>query len=184
MKMKKALGHEAGITGIVHKADWLKAKEAEPDRPKKFKSGYKKLKQPRKFPKELAIQIVKEKAGGATEAYLVQKYGVSKTYIQDALSKHFVTSAVGREVLKNVVLENGIAAGMRVHQTIKDLTPVQSVMATGLMAKTFIDLDKHTAATPVEIDFSELQKIGDNLKEISEAIGVTDDGDGEDFIDV
>lgn len=191
--MKKVLKHDAGLTPMVRKAEWLLAKENPKLRQvkvidkKKSKNKGRSLRGDRKvaIPPELSLEVAKELAGGATVDFLSKKYCVSDTYIRDSMNKLFVSSKVGREILKNVILENGIAAGMHARKTIGDLSPMQAIMATGIMSSKFVELDKHTAAQPAEVDFQELQKIGDNLKLIKESLGdLPEDMTDEDIIDV
>lgn len=191
--MKKVLKHDAGLTPMVRKAEWLLAKENPKLRQvkvidkKKSKNKGRSLRGDRKeaIPPELSLEVAKELAGGATVDFLTKKYCVSDTYIRDSMNKLFVSSKVGREILKNVILENGIAAGMHARKTIGDLSPMQAIMATGIMSSKFVELDKHTAAQPAEVDFQELQKIGDNLKLIKESLGdLPEDMTDEDIIDV
>lgn len=192
--MKKVLKHDAGLTPMVRKADWLLAKEnpdkhGDKDKPKSQKQydlhrsadGGRK----QRIPEELRLEVAKERAGGASVDYLAKKYCVSNKYIDDALQKVFISSKVGREILKNVILENGIAAGMHARRGIEQLSPMQAVMATGIMSSKFVELDKHTASQPAEVDFQELQSIGENLKLIKESLGdMPEDLTDEDVIDV
>lgn len=193
--MKKVLKNDAGLTPMVRKADWLLAKE----NPEKYKAPEekKKLKGSRgtvrglnggreqKIDSDTNLAIAKDLAGGASVKYLAMKYAVSDGYIRDSMQKLFISSKVGREILKNVILENGIAAGMHARRGIEQLSPMQAVMATGIMSSKFVELDKHTASQPAEVDFQELQNIGENLKLIKESLGdLPDDLSDEDVIDV
>lgn len=179
------LGHDEGLTTIVRKAPWLKQKE-NPERGGKnreLKTVHGKGPAPT-IAEDTKMQIAKEKAGGAGTDYLAKKYGVSAKYIDDALHHIFISSKVGRELLKNVILENGIACGMRARAGVADLSPMQAIMATGIMSSKFVELDKHTASTPAEVDFTELQAIGENMKLIRESLGDLPDDSMDDVIDI
>lgn len=192
--MKSVLKHDAGLTPMVRKADWLLAKE-NPDKhkdkePKDKKKSKHKISstqggRAQRIPEEMRMEVAKELAGGASVQYLMKKYCVSDQYILDSMKKLYVSSKAGREILKNVILENGIAAGMHARKTIGELSPMQAIMATGIMSSKFVELDKHTAAQPAEVDFQELQAIGENLKLIKESLGdLPEDMTDEDVIDI
>lgn len=116
--------------------------------------------------------MAKDKAGGMTNAELSEKYGVSEGYVGEALRTLFVRSRTGREILKGVLLENAVACGMRVRKTVDELTPMQAVVATGIMAQRFVDLDKHTQNQPPDINFDELNVMGAMLKDIRNSVGI------------
>lgn len=180
--MRKVLGHGQGVTSMVRKGDWQLAKE-NPNMT--AKTGKKSDTFGHKIPEEMRLEVAKEMAGGASKAIIADKYGVSNAYVVNAMKKVWMTSSVGREILKNVILENGIAMGMQARAQMKDLTPMQSVMAAGIMTSKFVELDKHTASTPQEVDFNQLQEIGEHMKQVAEALGVhAEDMDEEDAIDV
>lgn len=183
-KISKVLGHDAGLTPMVRKGDWQLARE-NPERGGKHKVGTNKQTGAKNgLSKETKLEIAKEKAGGASEHYLAKKYGVSITYVQDSLKSIFLTSKVGREILKNVILENGIACGMHARTKVEELSGMQAIMATGIMSSKFVELEKHTMAQPAEVDFVEIQAISENLKAIKDLVGDLPDDSVVEIIDL
>lgn len=186
-EMPKVLGHGQGLTSMVRKGEWQLAKETHKVLPvvKKHKrsDNWKK----NTIPEDMRLEIAKEMAGGATKEFVANKYGVSNSLVVRAMNQVWIGSAVGREILKNVILENGIAMGMQARDKMSELSPMQSVMATGIMSSKFVELDKHTSSTPQEVDFNQLQEIGEHLKQVADSLGVPPeemDADEENFIDV
>lgn len=124
------------------------------------------------------VAMAKDKASGMTEKQMAVKYAVSARYVHEAMKTLFTATSTGREVLKNVLLDNAIATGMRVRATVDELSPMQSVIATGIMTQRFVDLEKHTQAAPPDVDFSELSQMGNLLRNIRESVGLDDDSHG------
>lgn len=185
--MPNVLGHGQGLTSMVRKGEWQLAKENPQVVPKKVKHERDHNFKSKKIPEQLRLEVAKEMAGGASKEVIAAKYGVSNSYVITAMNKVWMTSSVGREILKNVILENGIAMGMQARAKMGELSAMQSVMATGIMASKFVELDKHTSSTPQEVDFNQLQEIGEHLKLVADSLGVPPeemDADEENFIDV
>lgn len=126
--------------------------------------------------------MIRDKAGGASNKNIARKYGLSERYVENAMAKNFVSTAAGASVLKGVLLEGAIATGMRVQEKLHELTGAQSVIATTALTAKFIDLDKHTAAQKKVIDFDELTSIGDDLRSLRAEVG--DDMDEPGIIDI
>jgi hypothetical protein len=167
----------AGIKGPIshRKGTWELENEAIPvaGAPK---AAHKKPKRgsptPLALSEKVHIEMARDKAGGMTDKDLAVKYAVSVTYVGDAMRTLFIQSKVGREILKGVLLDNAIAGGMKVRQSIDELTPSQAIVATSVMTQRFIDVDKHNSAMQTsDIDFTELNEIGDMLRELNMIAG-------------
>lgn len=185
-KLSTLIGSPEGLTPLVRKAAWQVHRDLPKQLPERSVDGEKtrRVGRPKVYPKEVQMEIAKDRAKGSTIASLATKYGASITYVEDALRTIFRTSKEGREILKGVILENGIAAGMHARRTIGELTPMQAVVATGIMSSKFVELEKHAATLPSEVDFGELQSIGDNLRQITEQLGEMPDDEGGEVIDI
>lgn len=130
------------------------------------------------------LEMAQDKAAGKTDKELAAKYAVSVSYVRDALQTLFVSNKQGREILKGVVLENAIASGMASREVIKDLQPMQKVLATGIFTQRFIDLDKHTQSAAPEVDFQALDRIGKTLDKLNRQVQGIDDDDDAQVIDI
>src|SRR5687768_17404622 len=168
---------KAGITNgvVVRTAAWQESRRDKtvPGKPKVRPKGEK----PLQLSTETKLAMARDKAGGMTTAALADKYSVSESYIEHSLRTLFTQNAVGREILKGVLLDNAIASGMHVRANIGELQPMQAVIATGVMTQRFIDLDKHTQKQAPEIDTTTLSQVGEILKDIKESLGNPDDQD-------
>lgn len=185
-KLSTVIGSPEGLTPMVRKAPWQVHRDLPKQLPERSVDGEKtkRVHGKRMIPKEVQLEIAKEVADGATVPTIANKYGVSAGYVEDALRTVFRTSKEGREILKGVILENGIASGMHARRHIGELTPMQAVVATGIMSSKFVELEKHAATLPSEVDFGELQSIGDNLRQITEQLGEMPDDEGGEVIDI
>lgn len=175
---------KAGIVGgiAIRKNPW------ESDKPKGI-TGMPKDKPPgerrlNQLPKETLILMAKDKASGLTDLQIADKYSVSNSYIQGAMRTLFMTSKIGREILKGVLLDNAVACGMRVRATVDELSPMQAVIATGVMTQRFVELEKHTQQAPPDVDFSELAQVGQILKDIRGSIGLIGNSVEGEIIDI
>lgn len=121
------------------------------------------------------LGMAQEKASGKADKQLAAKYGVSVSYVQDALRTLYLNNKTGREILKGVLLENAVACAMGVREEIGDLQPMQKVIATGVMTQRYIDLDKHTASVPAEVDYQALERIGAVLGRLNKIASDVDD---------
>lgn len=160
----------AGIRGGVRrKGEWERDRDKKiPGVPKdKRKRGDKKL----DLPRTAIIAMAKDKVSGMTSAEIAAKYEVSNDYVEEALHRLYVTTKIGREILKNVLLENAVATGMHARANIKTMNGMQAAVATGIFTDRFVQLDKHIASQPIEVDFIELQQAGNALKELREMVG-------------
>lgn len=131
----------------------------------------------RKLSPDAIMAMARDKAAGATASSLSDKYGVSTSYINEALKTLFVSNAVGREVLKGVLLDNAIATGMQARAKISELSPMQSVAAAAVFTSKFIDIDKHDKDTPKDIDVSTLAKMSDDVDKLVQGLCIEDKGE-------
>lgn len=129
------------------------------------------------------MQMAKDKATGMSDKALAEKYSISIGYVHNALSTLFVKNSTARDILKNVLAENAIACGMRVRETVGELQPMQAAIATGIMTRNFIDLDKHSATIPTDVDFTELAGISELLSSLRGHVATPSDKEG-DIIDI
>lgn len=136
------------------------------------------------LPKEAYPLMLKDKARGMTLDAIGAKYGLSTNYVQNALATLFITNKVGREVLKGVHLENAIATGMKVRETIEDLSPMQAAIVSGISTQRYIDLERHTQSSPPDVDFTELKQVGQLLRGIRDDIGISTEGEDGEIIDI
>lgn len=169
----------AKITGTLSKQKVEPVKEI-PGAPKKRHPGSKAL----VLSQDALLQMAKDRAGGSSMDELADKYSLSKGYVESALRTLFTNSAVGRDILKGVMLENAIATSMRVRETVGQLQPMQAVIASGITTQRFIDLEKHTANTPPEVDFAQLARVGDVLAQLGKELGIDPDSSEGEVIDI
>lgn len=175
---------KAGIKGgvAIRKGEW-----AEETRSKRIPGADKKRPKgqaPLQLPKETMVLMAKDKASGMTNMELSNKYGVSSSYIQHSLKTLFLTTKVGKEILKNVLLDNAVASGMRLRETVGDLQPMQAAIVTGIMTQRFIDLEKHTSATAPDMDLTELGQVGQILRDIRSEVHALPEHEEGAIIDV
>lgn len=116
------------------------------------------------------LEMAREKAGGATNNQLAVRYGVGESYISEALKKLYISNSQGKEILKGIMLENAIGTSMQAGKKMSELTPMQSVMASSILTRTYIDLDKHTMNQPSEVDLTEIDKVGRLINELDEQV--------------
>jgi hypothetical protein len=178
MKNKQSVSQQlkkAGIKGgiAIRRGEW-----AGESRPKHVPGADKvrpKGKAPLTLPKETLVMMAKDKSSGMSDKEISKKYAVSTSYIQASLKTLFLTTKVGKEILKGVLLDNAVACGMRVRETVDELQPMQAAIATGIMTQRLIDLDKHTSNQPPDMDLNELAEVGKFLREIrTEVMPLTD----------
>lgn len=112
------------------------------------------------------MSMAKDRAGGMTVSEISSKYSVSNTFIDDALKQLFIGNAVGREILKGVILDNAVAANMQAKAKMGELSPMQSVAAASVFTRNFIELDKHEKDTPKEIDVTKLNQMASTVDEL------------------
>lgn len=124
--------------------------------------------------KDEMLEMARDKAGGMSDKELSKKYAISEAYVRDSLKTLYLNNKMGREILKNVLLDNAIAGGMRVRETIGELNPMQSVVATGIMTQRYIDIDKHNSQQVNDVDIDELQQVGELLRDLNKAAGLDD----------
>lgn len=117
------------------------------------------------------IAMAKDRAGGMLRKQLSVKYHVSESYIDNALQHLFINNKIGREILKGVLLENAIACGMHGRAKVEELNGMQALVGAGIMTSRYVELDKHTQSAPDEVDFSDIAKISENLKQINDYVG-------------
>lgn len=175
IQMKRA-GIVAGVT--LHKGKWQTEREKEqiPGQPKPNRKGAK-----HPLPPHATEQIILAKAGGKSWDQTAQEFGVTKNLVAKRAKEHFINNRQGKEILKSVLLENGIAMASQASEKIEELNGMQSVVAAGIMTQRFIDLDKHTQNSPETIDLDEVAKVGRAIQELEqhlptiEQLGLPDD---------
>lgn len=169
----KAAGIKGGV--VLKTGAWKKAKDAgikntDSGRPKttKRRGGTDAV----QISDEVVMQMAIEKAGGSTTAELALRYGVSEGHVTNLIRKKYIDSRTGREVLKGILMHNGIAFAGQAAQKIEELNGMQSVVATGIMTQRWIDLDKHSATVNDSIDLDEVSRVGRLLKDLDGYVSV------------
>lgn len=121
-----------------------------------------------KVSEDTVLSMAKDRAAGQTYRELAEKYALSENYIKDALEIVFVGGKRGSEVLKGLLLENAIGAGMHVKKKMDELTPMQAGVVVGIMTKNFIDLDKHMNNTnEATVDYESIGQIAGTLASLN-----------------
>lgn len=170
----KAAGIEGGVTARQSPWDMERIKDT-PGKPKKKKHKTSAL---IPISRETSFAMAKDRSLGMSEKQVADKYSVATCLVREALKRVYTGTAVGRELLKNVILEGAIATSTQALKKVGELNPVQSVAAAGLLTSKFIELDKHTQNTPQAIDFAQLKQVHENLQSLDEELGDIDDDDG------
>lgn len=174
------------ITVKPRKGEWELMKEKGVSG--KPKNG--KMKKALAISQSTTIQMAHDRAGGMLIKDIAMKYAVSDGLVSNSLQKLFISTKIGREILKGVLLENAIATGMHARSKVDQLNPMQATVAAGIFTDRFIALDKHTASQPMDVDFAELAEAGNAIKELKELVGGIKDSergvdvDGEDAIEL
>lgn len=202
VKKAKLVPAALRVTAEARKGAWQREQESvkarrvvgEPAKGVGLRGGADQTKSERKYPLALSnavhLDMARDKASGETLEAIAQKYGTAVTYVSEALRKLYTSNAHGREILKGILLENGIAFGMRAAEKIKELNGMQSVVASGIMVQRFIDLDKHNAASGAEADLAEVQRVGKRIADLENCVSVdgheisADGAEGGSIIDV
>lgn len=161
----------AGLAGGVErrKGEWELARDQRSGRDKtgKRESGHGKL----DLPHNAIVAMAYDKASGMGNDMIAKKYHVSDGYVADALKRLFIDHKIGRVILKGVLLENAVASGMHARKQLSSMNGMQAAVATGIFTDRFVQLDKHMASQPVEVDFNELQQVGGILKQLQDSVG-------------
>lgn len=157
----------------VRKGQWQVEREAAAKQvPGKPKPNKKRTRAAIALSPQLMLEAAKDKAAGMTNEMLATKYAVSEAYIGEALQRLYVRSDVGRQILKGVLLENAIATGMHARKNIESLSGMQATVAAGIFTDRFVQLDKHIASVPREVDFAEIAKVGQLLEELDAEVAI------------
>lgn len=119
---------------------------------------------------ETIIEMAKDKAAGATDDELSEQYGISISLLQQALRGLYINTQIGREILKKVYLENALIFGMDARTKIKDMTGVQSAVASGIFATKLNELEKTDRERPNNFDAKELNDALADLKELNDIV--------------
>lgn len=161
---------KVGIDNGIRKGEWQIVREGTPPgKPKKL-SDRGKGHDPLAMSPEEHLSMVHDKAAGMTDKDIAEKYAVTAGFVNAALRKQYVNNTTGREILKGLLLDNAIAVGSKAATQIDELEPMQSMAATKLMTNAFIDLDKHSQSSPAVVDFTELAKMGEQLKGLNDLV--------------
>lgn len=183
IQMKKAGIKGGGVNAIIRPGEWELAKINETKTLETVAGKPKGKKKPLQT-KEI-VSMAHDKAGGMSYPELSDKYGLSEGYIAAALRRLYVSTNIGKQILKGVLLENAIVMGTHARNKIADMTGMQAAVATGIMTSRFVELDKHDQQTPQEIDFKEIAEVGAQLRGLVAAVGgLGDNSDTESVLDI
>lgn len=156
--------------------DWEKARQDRKHTPGAPKVRDKqKHKQVSQLTEDELEAMAHKKAGGMSYGQIAGEHGVATKYVRRALTGKFIHTAKGREILKGVLLDGAIAAGVQTHEKMGELNGMQSAIVTGVFTQRFIDMDKHTATMPHDqADFAAIAKASDAIEELVRDLGVGD----------
>jgi len=125
------------------------------------------------------MQAARERASGESLPDLAKRYGISSGYLAQCLKRVYVNTDVGRQILKGMLLENGIVTAAHAQKKLNELTGMQAAVASGIFTSRFIELDKHIQTSPQKIDFAKLDTIMQTLNELDQLVAHDLDDDGD-----
>lgn len=167
-----------GVAPLIRRGEW------QHDRPKTLKEREAKAMSnlPRKGPsdedmKNVQLAIVERRAAGRTDQEIAEEFGLKRKTVNAIINTKFVNNRKGAEVLRGLLLENSLLLGANVRKNVDNMNGMQSAVAAGIMTTKFIELDKHIAKQPENVDTESLSEIGKGLKELNDIVkGI--DGEG------
>lgn len=127
---------------------------------------------------ETKLALAQDKMLGMTNDELASKYGVAQNFVDLALKDVYLHAKDGKKILKGMFLKNAIGCAAVTATKMQDLTAMQAAVASKTFAQGLIDLEKHDANMPKEIDSAQigevakfLQQMGALAEEVSEEQG-------------
>lgn len=166
-QIKKATG---GKPVNIRKGEWELAKLEDTRGMSKEGRGNKKMSE------ELKLEMAKDKAAGMTNKELSEKYCVAENLVASALNQIYLNNKVARELLKKVMLKTAVAAAANTMSRVDELDPARSAVVAGIMTSKVIDLERHEANQPREIDVDRLGEVADILSGLDQIAAGAPDG--------
>lgn len=111
-------------------------------------------------------QMLREWAAGADVNALEARYGVSRGYLRETMRRRFGSKEKMLEALQGMVAENAVIAQGIAQSKMHELNAAQAVFAGKLLVETYVTLDKHIESRPKTINFGELRRLGDSIREL------------------
>lgn len=129
-----------------------------------------------KVPQETIMALAHDRANGMTVNDIANKYAISTAYVAEALKYAFVNNEEARKILKGVLVDNAISAGMIVKEKMGELTPMQAAVVTGIMTQNYIKIDTHEKKGEEEkvLDIGSIGQINQQLKQLNDLVSDLD----------
>lgn len=161
----------AGIAPLIRKGEWQTA------RPKTLEERRRKavaVNTPMGLSKEsmdeVRLAIVDRRAAGMTDKEISEEFHIGTKEVNRIINGKYAGVRKGAEALRSILLENSLLLGNNVRNKAKDMNGMQSAVATGIMTSKFIELDKHLAKQPENIDTESLSEMGEQLRELNDLV--------------
>lgn len=117
------------------------------------------------------MQAAKEWAAGVPVMEVEAKYGLSRSYIRQAMTRRFGSTEAMLVALEGLVLENAVGAQMIVQEKMHEMNAKEAVFAGKLLVETMGNLRSQRENMPKTIEFGQFKALGAALKEIREIVG-------------
>lgn len=174
-QIKKATGGKGLVSVVRPKMEILPPEVLKQKQDKKFGEVINKqyIGSVSKISQETVLALATDRANGMTTDQIASKYSVSTTYVAEALKFAFIHNEEARKILKGVLVDNAISAGMIVKEKMGELTPVQAAVVTGIMTSNYIKLDNHDKLVKEEekvLDIGSIGHINSQLKQLNDLV--------------
>lgn len=116
-------------------------------------------------------QMLREWAAGGDMKAIMAKYGVHGSYLRVAMKKRFGSLEAMKQALLGLVVENAVVSQMIAAEKMSELTGAQAVFAGKLLVDTMNNVEKSIASQPKTINFGELKRVGDSIKNLRDIVG-------------
>jgi hypothetical protein len=116
-------------------------------------------------------QMLREWAAGGDMKSVMAKYGVHGSYLRVAMKKRFGSLEAMKQALLGLVVENAVVSQMIAAEKMSELTGAQAVFAGKLLVDTMNNVEKSIASQPKTINFGELKRVGDSIKNLRDIVG-------------
>lgn len=120
----------------------------------------------RRISDEEQDQMLREAAASGSIATVEAKYGVAQGYLRQSMRRRFGSLEAMKSVLLGLVTENAIVVQAIAQEKAGELSAPQAIFAGKLLVDTMEKVEKSIQNTPKTVNFGQLNKVSETLKEL------------------
>lgn len=124
----------------------------------------------RRISDEEQNQMLREAAATGSISAVESKYGVAQGYLHTSMKRRFGSLEAMKQVLLGLVTENAIVVQAIAQEKAGELTAPQAIFAGKLLVDTMEKIEKSIQNTPKTVNFGQLNKVSETLRELRQVV--------------